>query len=414
MVGEMKKKDGVDTFTFHHICGALKIEIVDIFNALTFTTAETITGSFELNADGRIEIPASGDGSTVTFNYGRLQSYTNNGGKGERSNRTFFIPVPVGTLDAGATMALKNDAEEIVYQKSTSRSIAFSASIRRLSAIEFTEASDWSTVLDQSGAKVKVTFNVPDNQTYFRALLRKDQFENTYNSSVENWVEQKVTNTSTNKTLTGSDTYSTGKTIGEYYDGPSDDFDHTYVYLMCSAVDNPSTNRQFDFVYKKTVVILEDPATTEYLAWLGDWQVTEDTETDPKTDTWTITRGATNSSYVITGLVGQTSIEAQGVYSSSDHSLSLRSQSEIGTFGGKTVSLLRRSNTSGYILTSNGEYFGGLIAKLILNNGEVTISGTNYGYGYYWKNSSDAWASSSDGSLKRIKFKPLTRVTTTE
>ena len=52
MVGEMKKKDGVDTFTFHHICGALKIEIVDIFNALTFTTAgETITGGFELDEE---------------------------------------------------------------------------------------------------------------------------------------------------------------------------------------------------------------------------------------------------------------------------------------------------------------------------------------------------------------------------
>lgn len=328
MVGEMVD----DVFTFHHICGALKIEIVDIFNTLTFTTAgEKITGSFSLNSDGRIDFSSTnGDGRTVTFNYDRLQSYIDNGESGQRDSRTFFIPVPVETLDAGATMALKNDADEIVYQKSTSKSMAFSSNIRRLSPIEFTEASDWSIVLDQSGAKVKVIFNVPDNQTYFRALLRKDQFENTYNSSVENWVEQKVTNTGTNKTLTGSDTYSTGKTIGEYYDGPSDDFDHTYVYLMCSAVVNPSTNRQFDFVYKKTEVILEDPATTEYFAWLGDWQVTENTGDSPFTDTWNISRKGTNSTYTVTGLCKRTTWEIVANYDS-DGSLLIKAQKNIAT-----------------------------------------------------------------------------------
>lgn len=180
-----------ETMTFRHICGALKITVVDIFNALTFTTAgETITGNFPLT-NGRIEIPENGSTSTVTFTYGRLQSYIDNGEFGPRDSRTFYIPVPDGTLAGGATMALKNDDDKVVYEKKTSSTneIAFTSnktSIKRFPGIGLNLREDWSITPDLSGVNPVITFDPKDNtQLYIRLTTTKATFNSTYHGSVE-------------------------------------------------------------------------------------------------------------------------------------------------------------------------------------------------------------------------------------
>ena len=409
MVGEMVVPEGSETptFTFHHICGALKIEVIDIFNALTFTTAgEAITGLFPLN-NGRIAIPANGSASTVTFNYDRLA--TNIAGD-ERGNRTFYIPVPDGTLTAGATMALKKGNDlTTVFEKSISSNVVFASNInviKRLPKIGFNTPEGWAIdIIDGNvGQKITINYTFPAGTYYARFLVKKSTFINTYEGSVAKLIEKKLPELSTfsNNTYNGSNV--------ETYFAEKD-----YISFMIGVIpSDPSnlsdkTGRLITFEYCKLEYSFEEP-TQAFQNWIGKWSVTEDA-TDPKTDTWTISTKKANSTYIIKGIAGKTAIAAEGVYSAADASLTLLSQPEIGTLSGHKVSLLRRNNnTSGTIAISNGEYFGGVIAKLLLNNGEVSISGTNYGYGYYWKNSSDNWVSSSDGSLKRIKFKPIERI----
>ena len=402
MVGQMDDddNDGIPTFKFHHICGALKIEVIDIFDALTFTTAETITGSFDLNS-GRIAMPAEGTGSTVTFNYGRLAS---NPEVGERDNRTFYIPIPDGTITTGATMALKTADAKTTYEKTTPGDIAFDSNkIKRLSAIGFNRRTDWSITPDLTGAKPFISFTVlDDNQLYIRLSTTKSNFEDTYHGSVAAFLEARL-QSSANSTQTGSQPYTPNYTIEEYVENPDK------VFIMCGVNKTGSTNRKCDFDYQILSVTVEDPATDAYRAWLGQWTVSDGTNND----TWTIARDNANSSYVITGLAGQTSIGARGVFSVSDGSLSLSSQSEIGSYvysgTSHNVSLLKRSNSSGNPLSSGGNAFGLVFAELLLNNEDVTIGETNNAYGYYWRNDANTgWTTVA--SLKRNKISSMTRV----
>ncbi|MBQ2466564.1 MAG: cyclic nucleotide-binding domain-containing protein, partial [Lachnospiraceae bacterium] len=357
MVGEMVVPEGSETptFTFHHICGALKIEVIDIFNALTFTTAESITGNFPLNSEGRIAIPANGSGSTVTFNYDRLA--TNIAGD-ERGNRTFYIPVPDGTLTAGATMALKKGNDlTTVFEKSISSNVVFASNInviKRLPKIGFNTPEGWAIdIIDGNvGQKITINYTFPAGTYYARFLVKKSTFINTYEGSVAKLIEKKLPELSTfsNNTYNGSNV--------ETYFAEKD-----YISFMIGVIpSDPSnlsdkTGRLITFEYCKLEYSFEEP-TQAFQNWIGKWSVTEDA-TDPKTDTWTISTKKANSTYIIKGIAGKTAIAAEGVYSAADASLTLLSQPEIGTLSGHKVSLLRRNNnTSGTIAISNGEYFG--------------------------------------------------------
>ena len=285
MVGQMVEKDGTLTFSFHHICGALKIEVVDIFNALTFTTAgETITGDFELDEEtGRIKMPENGTSSTVTFNYDRLPR--EEGYVGERKNRTFYIPVPDGTLTAGATMALKNaNKTSTFFDKTTTADIEFTSNkIKRLPAIGFNTPEGWAIdIIDGNvGQKITINYTFPAGTYYARFLVKKSTFINTYEGSVAKLIEKKLPELSTfsNNTYNGSniETYFAEKDYISFMFGviPSDPSNPTNV-----------TGRKISFEYCKLEYSFEEP-TLEYKNWIGKWNVTEDA-TDPKTDTWTI------------------------------------------------------------------------------------------------------------------------------
>ena len=299
MVGEMEK--GV--FTFHHICGALKIEVVDIFNTLTFTTAsENITGVFNLDNKGRLAMPATnGGGKSVTFNYDRLST---NPALDERLNRTFYIPVPDGTLTPGAKMAIKNANNVSVFEKTASNNngITFNSNvIKRFPVLGLNQRNDWTITPDLTGEHPEIHFDLQDqNEKYLRVSTTLDNFNSSYGGSVIKFIEDRIN--STNNTQTGTTTYvfSNADHVKYYDDGPNK------VYIMVGVDSDDKNNRKFNLDYQLYSFTVPDPATQDYLYWLGDWAVHDDVSTTPKLDLWTITRSSTNSSYTVRGVFNGT------------------------------------------------------------------------------------------------------------
>lgn len=384
MVGEMKKKDGVDTFTFHHICGALKIEIVDIFNALTFTTAETITGSFRLNADGRIEIPANGAGSTVTFNYGRLST---NPTVGERKNRTFYIPVPDGTLTAGATMALKNSNDVTVYEKTTSSPITFSSKIMRMSALELQTPDEWRNYITEavSGEKGKYTFHVTTGTEYVILFTLKSNFESNYHGSVAEFIEKKALG---NTKYSVSSTFTMSNTMNSY-------FGKEYIVLNC-AVKTVGENRHITFDY--CLLDYQFP-TVNYLQWIGEWAVSYGSASD----TWTITRDQVNHSYHVKGLCGTTTnaMTVEGLLTENGNLL-FKTQAGFGhtTYNNfdTTLNLYRRKTETGSFNSNNDV---DLMLATLESATSATLAPCDATYSYY---TLIGTYTNSNGENKTIKY----------
>lgn len=299
MVGEMvhDNDNDTDTFTFHHICGALKITVVDIFNALTFTTnAEVITGDFLLSGNS-ISTTANSGTSTVTFNYDRLPR--EEGHVGERENRTFYIPVPFVTLTAGATMALKNSSDKVVFEKTTSGNIAFDSKvIKRFTALALDKktSNSWRITVSSAnpGEKGSHSHYVPSGTLYIQAFMPIETFNDDYHGSVAEYIESKgLTNTIYDKSLK----FTLNKNIDQY-------FGKTYIGLTCEVTNDGE--RRVAFQYSQSTYVFEDPASSDYSYWLGEWNVYDNVSTTPKQDHWTIERSITNSSYLVKGVFNGT------------------------------------------------------------------------------------------------------------
>ena len=330
MVGEMVVPEGSETptFTFHHICGALKITVVDIFNALTFTTAgETITGDFELDEEtGRIKMPENGTSSTVTFNYDRLSS---NPDFGDRYNRTFYIPIPDGTVTAGATMALKNaNKTSTFFDKTTTADIEFDSNkIKRLPAIGFNTPEGWSINFQEveNGNKFKINYSVTSGTYYSRLLISKSEFNESYKGSIARFVEERLPGLTIFPS--SNQTYTSKYNIETYF------AEKDYISFMFGVIpsdpDNldDKTGRKITFEFFKLDYSLEEP-TQDYLAWIGKWSVYD----GESTDTWTITRKQANKTYTVTGLCNNTTNPKKVEAIFNDGKLKFMSQFDFASF----------------------------------------------------------------------------------
>ena len=354
MVGEMEK--GV--FTFHHICGALKIEVIDIFNALTFTTAgEKIAGLFSLNSDGHIALETAAETATdnVTFTYDRLPR--EEGYVGERENRTFYIPVPFGTVTAGATMALKSSNDKVVFEKTTSGNITFDSKvIKRLPAITLHTPAGWTNSVTEveEGQRAPYTHTVPEGTSYFRLFRTKTAFNNTYHGSVAAFIEDVLF--SQNGYL-DTQTFYTDNPIENYYG-------KDYIVLSCGVNHVDKTDRQLTFEYCLLEYSFEYPA---YKNWLGTWIVDDGTNTD----TWTITRKESNKTYNVTGLCGNTTNQktVEALYTNTTGNLRFKSQYDIATatFGGVPYQI-------SFVMFGTGPVFNSYTPYFMM---EATISSDN-------------------------------------
>ena len=361
MVGKIEN----GAFTFRHICGALKIEIVDIFNTLTFTTAaETITGDFPLT-NGGIEMPTEGTSSTITFNYNRLQSYS---GSGPRQTRSFYIPVPYGTLSLGASLALKK-ANTVVYERTTSKGIEIESNvIRRMQPITFTTPSDWALDVREATRPI-VYFNVPATTSWIRLMTTEESFNSTYKGSIEKFIEDKLAG-NTICSIPDQRSYTLGKTTSELEESNA-----KYVLLMCGVTED----RKFTFEYCKLDYTFEKPEG-DYSKWIGKWSFSNGSTTD----TWTISRKNANHSYAVTGIAG-----SSGYYvklDRNDHNgLTLSTQRLNEKYGtnNREVYFLARSNNGVF------QTFGIPVMTLTMDDAEkvtVEYSSSNApgGYGIYY------------------------------
>ena len=371
MVGKIEG----NAFKFRHICGALKVEIVDIFNTLTFTTAgQTITGDFDL-VGNRIAIDTQNQtSSTVTFYYGRLST---NPANRERGNRTFYIPVPDGTLSSGAILAIKNANNVSVFEKTASNNsqgITFNSNvIKKFPALGLNLRSDWSISPDLTGAHPQIHYNVTNqNDKYLRLSTTVANFESNFSGSVIEFIEKRI-NSGSNTTQTGSTTYTFSTTSIEKYfdDGPNK------VYIMVNVDSGTLSDRKFNLDYQIYRYTVPDPATPDYLAWIGKWTVVDDSNSD----TWTVARNETNSSYSITGIAKRDNNIIKGVFDNG--SLKLSSQLLSEKYNSKDLYLLCRSASSYYSNTNL------LIMTLDMQQNVVAITPGQYapgGYGFYTKN----------------------------
>ena len=375
MVGKIES----NAFTFHHICGALKIEIVDIFNTLTFTTAgQTITGDFELN-NNHISIGSQNQSSsTVTFYYGRLSG---NPANGERGNRTFYIPVPYGTLSSGAIMAIKNANNVSVFEKTASNNnhgITFNSNVIKIfPALHLNLRNDWSISPDLTGANPKIHFNVT-NQTdkYLRLSTTDANLESNFSGSVIEFIEKRI-NSGSNSTQTGSTTYTFSNTDHEKYydDGPNK------VYIMVNVDSNSKDDRKFNLDYQINRFTVPDPATPSYLAWLGKWSVNNGNNTD----NWTITRKGTNKTYTVTGLCGNSSNPKKAEALFNNGNLKFMSQYDFATVKYNNdentyyISLVGyNQNTNTTIFNSYNPY--DLMEASLVSNDTANLVGAEYTY----------------------------------
>ena len=408
MVGKIEN----DAFIFHHICGAMKIEVIDIFNALTFTTAgEKIAGLFSLNSDGHIALNTAAETATdnVTFNYGRLSTNPDNG---ERGNRTFFIPVPYGDLADGATMALKKSDGTTVYEKTTSRSITFSNKIMRMSALCLQTPSGWSNSVTEGATaaeKGKYTFRVPTGTEYVYLFTPSSKFKENYHESVAEFIEEKAL---TNTTYTTSGNKTMSETMDHYYG-------QEYVVLTC-AITKVDGKRRITFDH--CLLYYQFP-TEDYLKWIGDWSV-EDPNGD--TDTWTITRKETNVSYTVIGLCGNTTNPKKVEALYDEGSLKFMSQFDFTTVTYKdgTTYLLSligyKENTGTTIYNTYNPYE--LMGAQFTDNNVANLTGFEFNYQNTTFNFSKYNLSrkidhgSTPGAYGTARYLPatMTRVTNTE
>lgn len=119
---------------FRLLTSVLKVDVYNIpptADKLVFTTfAEAVSGDFTFAGDCLSKKADSGSNKSITI------SFT----AGEKTTRTFFIPVPHGTYTAGATFVLKNSSNEAVVTKTAPALSVGKQKITFLPAINCTAA----------------------------------------------------------------------------------------------------------------------------------------------------------------------------------------------------------------------------------------------------------------------------------
>ena len=183
-----------ETLTFHHFCSAMKVTLTNIpddATLFTFTTnKQQITTDFAL-IDGRISLPEPNDGtnSTVSFRFEATSFDT----------RSFYIPIPDGSLIANSYVTIQNDDEEILFKKIITTSPSFGLNSKGKDAIRvlpsvacWTKNEDWGAFYYgpyvQSN-KIYTGIRTQNVDSSFNLIrLTNNAFTNTYHSSIAEYL----------------------------------------------------------------------------------------------------------------------------------------------------------------------------------------------------------------------------------
>ena len=179
------------TMSFHHVCGALKVTLSNIpDDASIFTfhaNNQQLVFDFPLTSDGRIELgtPVEGnDDMDLFFNFT----------VGDETTRSFYIPIPDGSLAAGSYVTLENEDGELLYKKVLSTAQTFDKNvIKRLPTAEcWTKNEDWNAYYFgpyKSSGKIYKRICL-ENMTgsYNYEVLTNSQFNDTYHGSAADYL----------------------------------------------------------------------------------------------------------------------------------------------------------------------------------------------------------------------------------
>ena len=173
------------TMSFHHVCGALKVTLSNIpADACYFTfhaNNQQLVYDFPLTSDGRIELgtPVEGnDDMDLVFHFTA----------GSETTRSFYIPIPDGTLASGAYVTLENEDLELLYKKVLSKDQEFDKNqIKRLPETAcWTRDDNWQvTYLYDlfNETKVKSYVRVSGTTGYYGiSAFTKADFESSFDS----------------------------------------------------------------------------------------------------------------------------------------------------------------------------------------------------------------------------------------
>lgn len=150
------------TMSFHHVCGALKVTLTGIpadASIFTFhTNNQQLVFDFPLTDDGRIELgtPVEGnDDTNISFCFTA----------GSETTRSFYIPIPDGSLASGAYVTLENEDGELLYKKVLSTAQTFDRNvIKRLP-----ETACW-TRNDNWDAYYYGTYKSSSNNNFYKGV----------------------------------------------------------------------------------------------------------------------------------------------------------------------------------------------------------------------------------------------------
>ena len=183
-----------ETLTFHHFCSAMKVTLTNIpddATLFTFTTnKQQITTDFAI-IDGRISLPEPNDGtnSTVSFRFEATSFDT----------RSFYIPIPDGSLIANSYVTIQNDDEDILFKKIITTSPSFGLNSKGKDAIRvlpsvacWTKNEDWNAYYFgpyKSSGKIYKRICL-ENMTgsYNYEVLTNSQFNDTYHGSAADYL----------------------------------------------------------------------------------------------------------------------------------------------------------------------------------------------------------------------------------
>lgn len=177
------------TMSFHHVCGALKVTLSNIPDDATLfafhANNQQLVFDFPLTNDGRIELgtPVEGNDDMDLFFHFTVDE--------ETTTRSFYIPIPDGSLAAGAYVTLENEDGELLYKKVLSTAQTFNKNnIKRLPTVAcWTRNEDWNayyygTYKTDNGSIYKGVATENVSSPYYYALINENTFNNTYGGSV--------------------------------------------------------------------------------------------------------------------------------------------------------------------------------------------------------------------------------------
>ena len=207
---------------------------------------------------------------------------------------------------------------------------------------EFTTPEDWSMTFkpeyeQSNGTIAQAVYVKTDGSSWGFTWMKKSVFESNYGSDpvAAIWSRR-----------TGTDKLRTSKSINLLL-GTIDEGEYVFLcYGMDERVDSDS-DRTPTFKYCLLEVDYRKP-TEAYLAWIGTWNVTDDT---PETDKWTITSKVVNTSYNVKGLGKNTGLTVEATFDEETGQMKFKSQPNFATLvveGETRVISLFGTNGSNY------------------------------------------------------------------